>query len=796
MTHPRGALHGVRIIEIRSLVSAYGGKLLADMGADVIRVDPPFTELDADPTSDLGSDLLYYEANKRSIVLDLQSPNGREAFHGLIGGADVLIDGDPALDLDHGALRARHPGLIAAILTPFGKSGPWRHYRGNDLVCQAAGGMIAPNGERTRPPLPAAGLQAYHAAAIHAALAIMLALLARQRSGEGQEIDISIQDCVAACVEHATSRFFADGGVTQRSGTLHESRCFRQIRCRDGYALVSTLGDWTALVEWVNGDGKADDLVLPAWRDPTYRRRHAEHLFAVLEHWAEGYTVADLVDAAQLRRLPFAPVQPPAAVLHHPQLCARRFFVRAGEATADSEPTAHEPGAPYLFSRTPWSRRRPPPYPGQHTDEILAELTHTVPLRSACAPAAGPVRGALDGLRVIDFTWVVGGPVATRFLADHGAEVIKIERVDAALGTSRRSGLEASLNRGKKSIALNLDDERGLQIVKQLIGSADVVIDNFSPRVMQAWGLGYDGLRQLRADIIAVSMSGFGETGPWRDHVSYGPTLQALAGFSDLMRHPDDAPTGWGFSYSDMIAGWMAALATLFAVWHRQQSGEGQHIDLSQLECLVALLGPQLRQASLPPRRGATPATTTAFDIRSPEMPSAPHGIYGCADRHEGKIAERWCAISVSNEAEWRRFVAALGAPPWAADDRFSTLADRLRNRADLDARVEGWTRRRSAEDIMTHLQKHGVSAAVVADAQDLCATGSHRQSRRAFASIATPDGSSARMDRSPIRLSRTPGEIASPAPFVGEHTDAVLMQFLGLRPTEIAVLRQGKAVA
>ncbi len=795
------ALHGVRVVELANLAGAYCGKLLADMGADVIEVEAAgAARAEMSPETEAG--FHYYATNKRSVVLDLAAEPGDSALGRLIASADVLLDAAPQWHLDHDALCRAHPRLIIAAMTPFGRSGPHRDYRGSDLVCQAAGGMVYLNGEPGTAPLQGAGLQAYHAASMHTAIGIMLALLARRRDGRGQHIDVSIQECVAACVEQASSRFFENGTVARRQGTLHWTRHFRQTRCKDGFALLSTLGEWTALIEWVKADGKAADLGGPEWEDVGYRRDHAEHLFDVLDHWAAEYSVADLVGRAQLLRLPFAAVMPVDSLQSNPQLIERGFFVSAVPARV-GEPS--QPGAPYLFSRTPWRLRRPAPSPGEHTHEVLAALATTPSpisnLKSEiqdvgpAVPATvtsprstvRPEQPALRGVRIIDFTWVVAGPVATRILADHGAEVIKIERLDASDFGSRRTGLTGNLNRGKRSIAINMNDARGLALARRLISGADVVINNFSPRVMHAWGLGYEGLRQLRDDIIAVNMSGFGHSGPWRDHVSYGPSLQALSGFSWLMRHDDSAPTGWGFSYSDMAAGSMAALATLFALWHRQHSGAGQHIDLSQFECLVSLLGPHALR---------TPSPATAIDNRSQEMPSAPHGVYACADRSESIAPDRWCAIAVFSEADWRRFCTALGNPTWVRDPRFQDRRARLHHRKQLDASVEAWTRERRAEDVVTLLQRHGIAAAVVADARDLCETDPHVRSRGYFASVATPEGSIARLDGLPIRLSHTPGRITSPAPLLGEHTDAVLMQVLGMTTDEITAFREARVIA
>src|SRR5215468_5579040 len=313
-------------------------------------------------------------------------------------------------------------------------------------------------------------------------------------------------------------------------------------------------------------------------------------------------------------------------------------------------------------------------------------------------------RRALEGVRILDFTWVVAGPVATRILADQGAEVIKIERRDSLDLGSRRGGFTGNLFRGKESTVINMADPRGREIARRLVAVSDVVIDNFSARVMHNWGMDYESIRQLKPDIIAVSMSGFGHTGPQKDYVSYGPTLQALSGYTLLMRHPGKEPAGWGYSYADMSGGYSGALAVLMALWHRKRTGRGQFVDLSQFETISSVVGPALLDVLV------NGAAVSPFGNRSQEAPAAPHGVYRCAG------TDRWCAVTVFGDSEWQGFCRALGDPAWTKDPRFATLAGRLEHQEALDRRVEEWTRQHAPEDVIRLLQQAGVAAGVVAD--------------------------------------------------------------------------------
>jgi len=740
-------LAGLRVIEAGDLSVAYCGRLLADMGADVVTVGRQALALDEARRPCDGALAEFYDTGKRAAVLaSLADP----AASALLDGADaLLLDGAPhdlrRRGIDCERLRRDHPRLVIAALSPFGASGPRAHWRSSNLVAQAAGGMLAVNGWPGEAPLQSLGLQAYHAAGLQAAIGVMLALL---RGGErGELVEVSVQESVIAVLEHVTGLFHGSGEVARRNGTRHWTGTFDVAPCRDGAVALSHLGDWPALVEWLSADTAVEDLDAPAWRDVERRRAGADHVFAVLRRWARERTVDELVAAAQLRRLPFAPVWTLAQTAAHPQLRARAFFRR------DRDGRACLPGPPFRISAA----------------------APTEPVRATPPAAAGlPLRG----VRVLDLTWVVAGPVATRLLADAGAEVIKVERLDTPDEVARRGGHFGNLNRGKRSLALDLSRPEGLDVLRELVRRSDVLVENFSPRVLANWGLDDTALRELRADLVTVHMSGFGRTGPWRDGVSYGPTLQAQTGFTLAMRGSDGAPAGWSFSYSDMVSGYSAALAVLLGLWRRRRDGAGCTVDLAQLEVLAALIGPSLRAAA----RGD--GDDGGNVNRSQEGDAAPHGVYRCAPAD----ADRWCAIAVFGDAQWRRFAAAVAAP-WTADARFARQADRLRRGDELDRRVAEWTAARRAEEVAECLQAVGIAAAVVADARDLCARDSHLDSRHFWCSLRSPEGAAVTVDGSPIRLGGEMLRPRAPAPLFGEHSEAILRAALDLDPQRVVAL-------
>ncbi|MGD0292123.1 MAG: CoA transferase [Candidatus Binataceae bacterium] len=379
-----GALGGLRILDLSNSRGQLCGRLLADMGADVIKVEPPGGDaarrigpfVDDAAHRDRSLFFWFYNLNKRSLTLDLKHPRGVEILLRLARGADLIIESFApgamdAMGLGWPVLHAANPALIMLSIAPFGQSGPYRDFDADDTVLAALGGMLYVNGWRGHAPVRPWGLQAYHSSAYYAAIATMCALFARDRDGTGQRIDLSMQEATAAAVEHVAGSYFGEGRVEPRRGTLHWSRYFRVGKCRDGYIMHCSLGDWTSLVEWVAGDGKAQDLTAPEWEDVQYRAVHAEHLFDVLDEWVAGYDRDELLERAQTLRLPYATVRNPEALFEDEQLRARGYFVEIEHPELGRN--IRYAGAPYVFSDSPWSLRRRPPLTGEHTAEILRD---------------------------------------------------------------------------------------------------------------------------------------------------------------------------------------------------------------------------------------------------------------------------------------------------------------------------------------------------------------------------------------------------------------------------------------
>jgi benzylsuccinate CoA-transferase BbsF subunit len=394
----------------------------------------------------------------------------------------------------------------------------------------------------------------------------------------------------------------------------------------------------------------------------------------------------------------------------------------------------------------------------------------------------------LDGIRVADFCWAWAGPYGALQLAHLGAEVIRIESqtrpcpsrlippwADNEKGGFNRSGYFNQYNQGKRSLTLNLKKSEGLELAKKVVAKSDIVIENFAGGVMDKMGLGYNVLRAVKPDIIMVSLSGYGATGPEKGYVSYGPPQVALSGMSSLTGYKDDQPRQAGFSYGDPNGGVHGTFAVMCALLHRAKTGNGQYIDLSQREACAMLLPEGLMEYAMnksqPPRNGN----------RDPYM--APHGVFRC------KGADRWVSIVVGTEDEWQRFCKAIGQPALATDPRFATLAARKENEDSLEQIVTTWTQGQSPDEVTQKLQHAGVAAYPTLDGKDMLANP-HVATRGYFVELEHAEVGKRRHLGIPWKMSRTPCEIRRPAPLFGQDTDYVLGEIIGLSGDEIAALR------
>ncbi len=387
----------------------------------------------------------------------------------------------------------------------------------------------------------------------------------------------------------------------------------------------------------------------------------------------------------------------------------------------------------------------------------------------------------LQGLRVIDVCAYLAGPYAVTMLARLGAEVIKIESIQRldylrlTGGYPQADGYEWSpafnaANVNKYGITLNLNSERGRGIFKRLVEVSDVVAENFSPRVMENWGLSYGLLKEINPRLVMLSMPGFGATGPWRDYVAFGPNVEMLAGIPTITGYRDGPPLMNGYT-ADPFASLMGATSVMVALQYRERTGRGQHIDLSQVEAVTTFMGSAIMDygmnGRLQPRRGN----------RHPC--AAPQGVYRCAGEDE------WVAIAVSSEEEWAGLCGAVGSPPWTSDPLFSESRGRYENHDALDRLVEDWTSRRDKFEATRILQQAGVAAAPVLSCAEIL-EDPHMKHREFFQSVEHPKTGTCIYQGFPVRFSETPVRIRMPAPTLGQHNHYVLTRLLGMTREEI----------
>ena len=394
-------------------------------------------------------------------------------------------------------------------------------------------------------------------------------------------------------------------------------------------------------------------------------------------------------------------------------------------------------------------------------------------------------------MRVCDLTWIIAGPTATRVLADFGADVIRVEHEQAIdpirLGrpivgdqpTLNNSGFFNYINRNKRSIQLNVRHPMGFEVLKRLIAESDVVVENFSAGVMASWGLDYPQLREIREDIIYCSVSGFGHSGRDKDFTTWGPTAQALSGLTLMSGLPGKPSAGWGYSFMDHTAGYYSANAILMALHHRNRTGEGQYIDISQVENGMVLTGPALLDYTVNGRTWRSPELPPGNRAWQPKV--APHNSYACRGE------DRWIAIAVMNNPEWEALVRAMDEPAWASDPRFATNEGRLAHEDELDAHISGWTAGMDEYEAMALLQAAGVPAGVVQNAGDRFERDPQLKARGWWHRLPHPELGDSDYDGIVPKLSSTPGEMRMSSPVLGIDTHEVMRTVIGMTDEEIA---------
>lgn len=395
-------------------------------------------------------------------------------------------------------------------------------------------------------------------------------------------------------------------------------------------------------------------------------------------------------------------------------------------------------------------------------------------------------KGALEGVKVADFSWVLAGPIITKHLADYGATVIRMESAtrpellrttlpykDNKPGVNR-AGYFAFYNPNKYSVGLDFYNPKGKELAQKLVAWSDVVVENFAPGVMERLGFSYEELKNIKSDIIMLRTSNQGQTGPYGRYASLGNHLNALAGFVNFIGWPDRDPLSLIIAYSDYFAPWFSAAALIAALDYKRQTGKGQMIDISQLEVSLQFMAPYLLEY-------------VANGVESGRMGNshpyaAPHGAYRC------KGDDRWCTIAVFTDEEWVGFCKAIGNPAWTKDSKFATIVSRKKNEEELNKLVEEWAINHTAEEVMELMQNANVAAGVVQRGEDLYKDPQLKE-RNSFWVLNHRELGPFSHLAQPSKLSKTPAEPRMPAPCLGEHTEYICKEILELSEDEITNL-------
>lgn len=796
-------LAGVTVLDLsQDIAGAYATKLLAELGADVLMLEPaggsslrrapPWARVRADAEGSLL--FQYLGASKRSALLDPTREPGRSTFLGLVARADVLVEDMPrgtlaSWGLGYETLSRRNPRLILTSVTPFGQDGPYRDFKGTDLVSLALSGLLYITGNPDREPLRLGGSQPRYLAGLWGAWGTLLALLARDRAGQGQQVDVSVLESLVQALDFTTPLYSYEGVVRQRTGSRHPLAApFTVLRCQDGFITIAAAGpqQWEDLCNLME---RPDLLADPRMATGRTRGAIAAEVERELERWFTRHTKMELLPLLQSLRIPAGPCLSTQELLADPQLQQREFFRRVEHPRLGALALL---GPPYRFSQAE-TRVARAPLLGEHSAALPRESASTGPA-PAEASVAPPGVTTLRGLRVLDLSHVWAGPALGQYLGDHGAQIIKVEACqhpDSIRhgyypgGTPgerpyNRSGFFHKFNRNKLAITLDLTRPEGARLLRRLVRLADVLIENFTPRVMGNWGLDYEALRRERPDLIMISLSGFGGSGPYRDYSAFGHVVEALSGLTSLTGYGDGVPVRAPIAYGDPVAAVYGALAVLAAYRHRQASGRGQWIDLSEREAVARLIGEALLDTMV---NGAVPGPLGNHDL---EM--APQGVYPCRGE------DHWVALSVQDDDAWQRLCSLLGWERFAADTGLRTAAGRRRRHDELDAALAAWTRPRDHYEAQTLLQAQGIAAGAVVNAAELH-RDPHLAARGLFQTVEQPGSGSFPHPSPAPRLSATPGATRLPAPGLGEHNSQVLCQLLGLTAQEYRALETERVV-
>ena len=775
MTAP---LQGIFTLDISTTpAGAWCSRLLAGFGAEVLVAEPagrsPIRRLgpfDADGESIPAA---YWSVGKRFRTIDREAEAGRRELVELARSADVVVSSATPTELEALGLTCEaigSPALVLAHVTPWGFESRMAETPGNDLTVAARSGWAFINGLASREPLQPSAWQASYCGGLATCIAVIAALHQRNETGAGQEVDVSLNDAMLATYSAAFLRGQYSGEPWGRKAVA--DLLAGPVPVKDGYfsLTISRAHFWRDSMNLLGLPDLADD---PRWETGWYRQAHKDEYVDRVQAKMATWGKQALFDELAARRVVAGPVLTMAELVENQHLRAREFW----EHDKDGKLW---PGAPLKLSATPW---RPVGDVAGPAEQVPVTPAAPAPNGSARRP-----KGPLEGVQAMVLTQAWAGTFCTELLGLMGADVVQVEvrkRLDSWRGTYdgpipeklkqvptaqhawNCNPLYNSVNLNKRCVTLDLQDPRGREVYLRLVEHADVVAENFSPRVLGNLGLTYETLKSINPRVIVCSLSAYGHDGPWANIPGIGGTIEPTSGMSALLGYRDGPPMNSGQMYPDPVAGYYGAAAILAALHHRDRTGQGQYIDLSMQEANLTFVG----DAALEYLRNGT----QRLRLGNRHMTFAPHGIYPC----EGE--EQWVAIAAETGEQWQALAALTGLGP---DRRFVTNEARKMHEDELDAAIAAWTRERRRDAIVERLTAAGVPAAPVLHGLEIAGDELARASG-ILVDVEHAEAGPTLQLASPFRFSGADPVPVRAAPLLGEHSFEVFQEFLGMTQAE-----------
>ncbi len=790
------ALSGIRVLDLSQYEAGMScAEMLAWLGADVVRIETAATASARSAATEKPGvdsyDFILLNANKRSVTCDMESERGREDLRKLIANADVLIEhlkpgAIERLGFGYDAVRLINPAIIFMQMKGFPSGGPRADYLSSDTIAQAVGGAIAGTGYAGEgAPLISGPTIGDTGAALNGAMGILAALFQRRTTGRGQRVESVMQGAVINLCRNQYHAQLLRGRPTDRMGNSSRSAAAPSnlFACKPGGAndhvfihiSRSANKHWQRLLKVMGREDLVND---PRFIDNTARVQHLAEVEALVSGWCREHTKVEAMEAVQSLGTPAGAVLDAKELSADPHLHQRGMMVTVDHPARG---TVTMPGWPVKMSDSVVPVR-PAPLLGAHTDEVLAEWfaprSQKQPGANGAAPNAS-TKLALAGIRVVDLTQLEAGTSCTEPLAWLGADVVKVEEPERGergrTGNAEKAGVDAHyfivLNANKRSIRCDLKSERGKEIMRQLIGKADILVENMAPGAIERLGFGYEVARQLNPRIIFAQIKGFPSEGPHAKYLCLDMIAQSAGGSLATTGLASDQPLKPGPNMGDSGAGMHGTTGILAALLQREKTGRGQRIEVSMQEAVINFNRNSFAgylASGTPPSRGANPGALKE--------------VFAC----KGESACDYCCIPTAqlSDGQWQRLLRIVGGQAAVDDARFATSPERVKHTAELDSLLSAWSGTRHKVEAMDVLQGAGVPAGAVLSTKDLCEDMDLRQSGM-FASFEHPVRGTITIPGWAVRMSDSPVEVRT-APLLGEHTEAVLSEWLGLCKQEI----------